>query len=395
MTIKHAFIVPLIGGQALGQVAAFGTRPDYILSYGAFKNNDEHLLNHYKGEVPYYLLDEGQRHPHTVDVIGTTCPCAGLSQLSGHASSVAPVNDWMYKTATYVMEEVQPKVFWGENAPGFAGKVGRPVVDRLAGIGKKNGYTMSIYRTRSLLHGVGQVRERSFYFFWKDSKVPLLNYFDKPITMIEDTIRSVDPKATQQDAINTDTPSQDPVYKFILEEMHKGISHSEFSKMIDNEANAMEYIENAGIKYNQVSKWATSNGLTKFAEKCTRVYEKLESGGNVMRHVTKVPKHHIGAFVGSYPTKLTHPDLDRYITLREGMTIMGLPQDFEMINAKRQYNHMCQNVPVGTATDIANEIKDVLDGKRDKIKADLVYQYNANKRYQIDDTSSSSLQEFI
>ena len=61
--MKHAFIVPLIGGQALGQAAAFGSRPDYLLSYTPFTSNDSHLVNHYN-DVPYILLDEGGKHPH-------------------------------------------------------------------------------------------------------------------------------------------------------------------------------------------------------------------------------------------------------------------------------------------------------------------------------------------
>ena len=29
MTFKHASIVPLIGGETIGQINAFGTKPDY------------------------------------------------------------------------------------------------------------------------------------------------------------------------------------------------------------------------------------------------------------------------------------------------------------------------------------------------------------------------------
>ena len=55
MTIKHASIVPLIGGQTLGQEKAMGSRPEWLASFEAFASNDSHAVNHYK-DLPYYHL---------------------------------------------------------------------------------------------------------------------------------------------------------------------------------------------------------------------------------------------------------------------------------------------------------------------------------------------------
>ena len=396
MTLKHAFIVPLIGGQALGQEAAFGSRPDYLLSYTPFANNDSHLVNYYK-EVPYIVLDQGGRAPHSVDVVGTTCPCAGLSSLSGYASSDAPANEWMYRTAEYVLKEMKPQVLWGENSPQFAGKIGRPIVDKLRAIAKKEGYTMSIYRTKSFLHGIPQIRERSFYFFWKGDKVPVFNYFSTPIKTIEEVLDSVPANATQQEVTNDKIPSKtDHMYRYVLEELEGGITHQDFYKMITKTDNAMDWLERKGITYKQVGEWMKKQGLDRQAERCERIHEKLGKGLNIMRRLTTVPKDYIGAFVGHYPGMLTHYKEDRYITYREAMTIMGLPFDFELLNPSRFLNHICQNVPVGTATDMANEIKAALSGERDWITGDLLYQYNASRRYELADTGPKScLSDFI
>ena len=394
--MKHAFIVPLIGGQALGQTAAFGSRPDYILSYTPFKSNDSHLVNYF-GEVPYILLDEGGAVPYSVDVVGTTCPCAGLSSLSGYASSDAAANEWMYTTARQVLGSIKPKVFWGENAPGFAGKLGKPIVDKLMVIAKENGYTMSIYRTKSLLHGVPQIRERSFYFFWRGKNVPLFQYFDTPIRSIESVFESVGALATQQEVTNDKIPSQwDPMYRYVLEELEGGITHKDFYDRIEKTDNPMDWLERKGKKYDEVGRWMRSQGLDRAAERCDRIFTKLQGEGNIMRRLTTVPKGHIGAFVGHYPNLLTHPIEDRYLTYREAMSIMGLPEDFELLNPARNLNHVCQNVPVGTATDMASEIKASLEGKRDMINASLVYQYNAQKTYEIRDSEPlSSLESFL
>ena len=53
--MKHATIIPLIGGEAIASTKVFGSRPDYIVSYSAFQANESHLLNYWENEVPYYL----------------------------------------------------------------------------------------------------------------------------------------------------------------------------------------------------------------------------------------------------------------------------------------------------------------------------------------------------
>lgn len=394
--ITHASIVPLIGGETIGQMQAFGSRPDYLLSYSPFQSNDSHIVNYLK-DVPYILLDQGGVHPHYVDVVNGVCPCAGLSSLSPAAKSDAAVNDWMPITAKYVLEQMKPKVFWGENSPRLAGALGQPVVDKLLTIAKANGYTLSLYRTKSQLHGLSQVRERSFYFFWKGDKVPVFNYFDRPHKKIEDTLRGVNKSATLQEVTNKKIPSKDdPFYRYVLEEMEGGITHQEFFNKITKTVDVMHYIETNGHSYRDVKKWMEKEGYAKIASKLDAIQAKLDAGGNIMRRQSLIGKDYIGAFVGHLPMSLVHPDEDRYITYREAMTIMGLPDDFELLNPKANLNHVCQNVPVTTAKDMALEIKAVLNGERDMLNGNLLYQYNHNKTYEIrDDEPRSNLEEFM
>ncbi len=82
--------------------------------------------------------------PRKVDVVNSVCPCAGLSMLNTSASSDSATNDWMLESAKYVLGEVKPKVFWGENAPGLYGNMGKPVVEKLLKtIGEEFGYTFT------------------------------------------------------------------------------------------------------------------------------------------------------------------------------------------------------------------------------------------------------------
>ena len=398
MSITHASIIPLIGGETIGSEKAFSERPIHILSYEPFMGNDSHILNHYENEVPYHLLDRGEKPEKKADVVSSVCPCAGLSMMSHGYGDDNDNNKWMIETANYVLGDYQPNVFWGENAPGFAGKIGKNIRENLKQIGKDNGYTMSVYRTRSLLHGVPQVRERSFYFFWKSDKVPLLQFYDRKYEPIEELIMNVKSNF-QMEPINEKTPSHDPYYRYILEEIHEGRSHSEHAQEIEptnaRGCDSFSYIERHGKTYRQVAEWMGENGYEKEVDKCIRKHDKLAAGGSIMRRGVIVPKDRIGAFVGHYPVMLTHPVEDRFITYREAMSIMGLPENFELVDAgKKNANHICQNVPVQTATDMATEVREALLGNREMVDTDYVIQYNSKRASEYESTGAT-LESFI
>lgn len=378
-----ASIVPLIGGETIAMENIFKTKPEYFLTFDGFQANEEHLQNYYNYEVPYLNLSQGDTHKKQVDVINTVCPCAGLSSLSPQASSNNPANDWMIKSAKYVLSEVQPKVFWGENAPRLASKMGEPIVRRLRKIAEENGYTFSIFKTKSLLHGLSQVRDRTFYFFWKGDSVPLFEYIEMPPSNIADDIRAVkfDKNDPMSVLTNDKKPTDDPYYKYILQELEGGITHAEFSAKIEKTTGLQDYIEERKT-YKEVGQWMRENGFDICAKKCDRQYHKLKAGGNIMRKGVEIPKDKIGAFVGHMPTSLTHPDEDRFLTVREALTLMKLPSDFQLLNPKRSLNHICQNVPVTTAEHPARMVKKYLEGKLDMIDTNFMVQDNKKKAYE-------------
>jgi len=420
--MKWASIVPLIGGETIAMEKVFEKKPAYMMSYNAFEANDEHIVEHYNkqqpdpekpGYVPYYILEndkrdgfiwhgqqqgegpEGEKNGRYVDVVNTVCPCAGLSSLSVAPSGEAEINDYMAKTAKYVLEEIGPKVLWGENAPRLATKLGEPVVKKLRAIAKENGYTFSLYKTKSLLHGLSQVRDRSFYFFWRGDTIPMFDWYNRPNERIEDTIRGVKRDSTDPMSalVNTKTPSKDDLYyKYVLEVIHNGMSHNDFQKTLKKSINVQSYIEKHS-NYNDYADWVETIGETKLAEKARAMHKKLSvKGTNIMRRTSEIPADYIGAFVGHMPMNLTHPDEDRYLTYRECMEIMKLPSDFIMLNPKKNLNHLCQNVPVTTAEDMAYNIKSFLNGECEMIYDDFVIQCNKSHSIQ---TNPSTLEKFM
>ena len=394
--MSYASIVPLIGGETIAMENVFGERPKYILTFDGFQANEEHLLNYYNNEVPYLNLSNGDSYTEKVNVINTVCPCAGLSSLSPSAASNNPMNEWMYKSAEYVLGEVQPDVFWGENAPRLASKMGEPVVKRLRKIGEANGYTFSIYKTKSIVHGLSQVRDRTFYFFWKGDRTPLLDYVFEQPSNIADDIRAIkrrDDDPMSQILTNDKIPSEEPYYKYILQELEGGITHKEFIDKLEKSYGLQDYIEER-TNYKEVAKWMRENGYDNVAKKCDRQYHKLKAGGNIMRKGIELPKDKIGAFVGHMPTNLTHPDEDRFLTVREALSLMKLPEDFILLNPKRSLNHICQNVPVTTAEHPARMVKKFLEGNIEMIDTKYLVQDNRKRTYEYE-KSPLQLDQFM
>ena len=115
--IRFGAIVPLIGGFAIGNAMAVGHKPNVLYTYSAFEENEKHLRAYWP-DVPYINLDEVENPPvDRLDFVSTTCPCAGLSMLnyskgkSGQSrGSDAAQNEWMYKSAKFILENVRPRV---------------------------------------------------------------------------------------------------------------------------------------------------------------------------------------------------------------------------------------------------------------------------------------------
>ena len=397
--MNYASIVPLIGGETIAMEAVFNKRPEYILSYEPFANNDAHLVSYYDNKIPYHVINpQAPTSFENVDVINTVCPCAGLSTLSPSSASDNAANDWMVDTANYVLADLKPKVFWGENAPGLATKMGKPVVERLRKIADSNGYTMSLYKTQSKLHGLCQTRNRSFYFFWKGEDVPVFEYYSREQKSFEDTVRSAATNDPDDEMwltpSNLNTPSDNPFYKYILDEIHDGITHAEFQRTLEKSTGVHEYIEATGRDYKEVGDWMSENGYSKEASKCYRMYDKLAAGGNIMRKNTEFGHGEIGAFVGHKLTHITHPDADRYLNIRECLHIMGLPKDFTLLGGRKNINHIAQNVPVSTAIDMAENVKSYLMGECKTIETPFLIQCNKTNKIEHYE-STNSLADFM
>lgn len=398
--MKYVGIIPLIGGMDLAHGEVVGHRPEYLVSWTPFAGNDSHLVHHYDYEVPYVVVDNGdQRPPGKVDVVHSTCPCAGLSTLSTKAGADNPLNEWMVTCAEYVMGEIGPQVYWGENAPALSTTMGTPIREKIRAIGKRHGYVMSCYKTRSLLHGVPQIRERTFYFFWKGDRVPLLEYYARPHQKIEDLIEGVTSNF-QTELVKEGAASDDPFYSFYLNGIRGGITHRDAMNEVTRSAQVFDLIEKSFSTpqeaYAKTGEWLREQGDERRAAFCDRTVAKINAGQGLMRRSLVLPKDYMSAFVGHLPGATLHPSQDRHLSYRECMAIMGLPGNFELLSPKKNLNHVCQNVPVGTASDMVTEVVAYLDGKRPTVRADYVLQLNGKRTHKTEmDAEASPLEEMF
>ena len=85
----------------------------------------------------------------------------------------------MFESSDFVLSNIRPKVLWGENAPGLFTSVGEQVLVGLRELGRRHGYSFSVVKTNTELHGIPQKRVRTFYFFWSSNTVPFLNWMKR------------------------------------------------------------------------------------------------------------------------------------------------------------------------------------------------------------------------
>ena len=78
------------------------------------------------------------------------------------------------------------------------------------------------------------------------------------------------------------------------------------------------------------------------------------------------------------------------------MSIMKLPEDMVLQGGKRNINHICQNVPVTTAMDMAKHVQKFVDGRLSNQMIDTDYVVQCNKSQKLEyQQNSLQLDEFM
>lgn len=429
--ITFGVIIPLIGGLALGTGKALDKMPEFVLSWAAFQNNDQHYINYLRThgwEGDYILLDEdlstvkniipdaksikdcSLKH---VDIMCGLPPCAGLSSFASGASMEysknAKVNDWMIMSSKYVLETIKPDVWFFENAVYLATNKGKFLADQLYDMADDNGYSLLLYCTESHFHDNPQTRPRSYAMCTKKDTFGdwTMKFKDKPHRMksFEDLIKEVHSLDTELDECITSTekPSDNPYYKLCYELVH-ATSYRDLVEKICTRTHsenlikkAIELMDNDHLK---MADWMEKHGFDKVARVCRHRQDKVNENKGYWTHGITMSRFGIPAFIGAQPFFLCHPFEDRYVTFREGLAIMDFPEDYtfaENTNLRRYANHLCQNVCQNVAFDIADGVIEWMTGENTENyeNATYVVQNNRNHSYQVRKSTEASLDKFI
>jgi site-specific DNA-cytosine methylase len=393
--IKWATMVPLIGGSAFGCYNATGTKPQYNMSYTPFAANEKFYYR-YWDDIPIFLIDEGndpnEEHPEYLDFVNSVCPCAGLSQLStakSGSNARANQNKWMFESAEYVLDHIQPKVYWGENAPALFTNSGRDVREQLIEIAKKHDYSFSLYKTSTSLHGAPQFRNRTFYFFWDSETAPIMNWYQKPLKPLAEFLNSF-PKGLQGENEPTCTKDlqDDGVRAFVLAKEKR--IHSEFIKQELNQPKVknsyFRWIELRNM-FDEAIQWVGGNPQFGTSHRSYRqlvkAKSKLDAGKNYMAPGPYFFGNVANAMVGRTIGQTQHPVEERYLNIREIMHLMGMPTDFEFSAHEpgAALNMLAQNVPVWTAQDMAAEVVKYCRGNLQTSQKKVLFQNNFKQKY--------------
>ena len=404
--ITYASIVPLIGGMNVGMEKALGEGevPQWVVSYDAFRANDQVMLDYYKKRgipMPYYSLDadtntfkEGEEvELPKVDVVTSLCPCAGLSQLntststdSGSARGADAVqNEWMYKSSRFILENVKPKVLWGENAPNLFTGAGKKVRENLYSIAREFGYSLSVIKTSTYYHGVPQNRSRTFYFFWQSEAAPIMNYYRKDFKSLKEYLREIPEDSPNQDYFyqNINIIEEYPPFEFLLEE--SGLSYPDYLEERGKFSTMDDIIK--GEKYHDLLEWYEKkypNGGNDRQErvmaKLARVYDKtvVRKAGGYWDSGPKFNKEYTNAIISKNASWFLHPEEPRSLNGRELIHMMGFPHDFEV--KKEDVHKITQNVPACTAADWSQEVIKFCKGQLPYSDTDYLLQSNYTQK---------------
>lgn len=379
--LVHGSIIPLAGGFSIGATNIIGEPPKVIFSYGAFESNDRLYLRYLRQhniDIPYYQLDSldknhmrfiGKKYG-PIDFFHGIPPCNALSQAAhrakGSRGTAAP-NEWMYKSAEFILCCIEPKVYAFENAPGLFTSSGDIVREKLINIGEKYGYSITFYKTNTIKHGIPQFRPRTFGIFYRGCQAPILNYYDKAMPILSEYLNLIPKEASYQDKyMNPDFDINNyeitHYFKKIYGNDWRNVIYSKYKTHLTS----YDYLKRQGLLEDFNNFLKTFPNASEIVKKNTEHVIKKTCDGKNFRlgyRILGLDRDYVYAVISEMMNRTLHPVEDRLINIREHMHLMGLPHDYELENEK-EYPKITQNVPVSTCEDITREIIAIINGER-------------------------------
>ncbi len=358
----------------VGTTLALEKDPEWIASWSdSFGANDQYCLKYFD-KTPFHNLDEGNYPTKYVDIVTSLPPCAGLSmanttsgeKVNNPRGCSAPSNMHMYHAAEFAMSKIKPKAMMVENAPALYSKMGEEFAERINSLAAEHDYSMSLVKTTSINHGVPQERTRSFFFLWQGDRVPVLSPVKRDFEPFHKFLKSGG-FAKSEPVNSKGTPSADPLWQFI-EEKYAGYTKQDILSKVASKR--MTSVWNVIYE----SGWLEEAAKVVKDEKANRwlnyTLEKKRAGKNIMDGSMKLAWYRTQSLMWKSLPYLMHPYEDRWLTVAEGLALMGFPKEYaEKVSIPTKHsNVICQNVPACTARDWILEVEEALKGNREWVE---------------------------
>lgn len=410
--VRYIFAQPLIGGMPIGFEKEFGRPPIAIITAGY--TNDEHYIEYMnscrKLNVPIINMNEDyetfksqndeilyKTYVKNVDILAHVAVCSGLSQMNtclfGSKARGCANNDQnqnMYNLTKLGMR-MKAKVVVFENAVAAYTKSGEETVSYLKNIADSFKYSMQLIKTDTLLHGIPQSRKRSFILFYKDNNPPVFKFEHKKYKELGKYLEEI-PTSSDHNDIYVEQPSSvlTGLYEFVLEKTNSKNLLEAINKIDKTNKNtwtvaqlteligwddAILYFEN---RISDETDDAIKTNLIKILSNIKHYKNKKEMKKSYWDNTVILANRgkFTNAIVGKSLPSMINPTNEKPYTIREFIHLMGMPHDFNMINPKKNWNHICQNVPSKTAQYIASQIKLYLDEKLEIYNSNFLKQNN-------------------
>lgn len=423
--INWSVIQPLNGGMPIGFEWELG-EPKYIVSNN--NGNDTYYLDYVKQrnlnskiikmdwDLKEYFEEDSDiskeefEKQKEVDIVCAVPVCAGLSMLNaqkacpdkecdmGRGNPDNVQNQNMYNVTRFVLNNIKPKVYVFENAPTAYTKLGQGVIEKLKQIAKEAGYSVTVEKVNTINHGIPQKRERTFVYFFKGPNAYLLNLEHQETPDILSFFKKwIDKDATLQDEyVREKADIRDPAWLYIEEKVAKPQGKTVFEIAIELEGDkitsSMKVIEKLNA-FNELYDFIddliakeTDNEdeeeikkLKKFKDKTKFIENKLKMNKGYwdISNIFSTNGSHYNAFISKSAPFIIHPNGKRTLNKREMLSLMGMPNDYEIKEEKAKFVSMLsQSVPTCTAQHAAKNCRLFVEGKLKKASSNFVKQNN-------------------
>ena len=123
-------------------------------------------------------------------------------------------------------------------------------------------------------------------------------------------------------------------------------------------------------------------GTNTYIDIINHIKNKLADGKGYWDSSPHLFHESFNAVIGRNMFDGVHPIENRYMSGREYIHMMGMPHDFELDNIKN-INHIAQNVPVSTASDMTQHVVDFINGKLTPSDGKFLKQDNVTRKTEV------------